>query len=353
MDVMRWRRDRFDESLNLQLPQQARDREHEEIERRTLSWRPHLSELHNPQSTRYRTRIYAPWYLTALMMEQYQESLKPREPMGGISPSSSPGGASGFGRDKHLLTPGEQPRDGSFEYDSNQSGGDPLVSRSFNSLRRLRNSLSGVSRSVDLSMKRSNHQTKGSISSLNLFGASGSPSNSRAHINRFMTFAPSKSLGEQSDEGYDSARGSLSSPEKNGPVPSSGGRREKAALLSTPERDHPALHSSEEDRSMRSSDEGRLGRKGKLRMPHIPHIGRPLFGRDDTVIPPGSAPIILKNDEKAWDQELERMSSTPDPGIRGRLYRPREPSRTQEARAERRRSRQEKELEAEYENRDE
>ncbi|CCA74565.1 hypothetical protein PIIN_08517 [Serendipita indica DSM 11827] len=355
MDVMRWRRNQFEESLNLQLPQQARDREHEEIERRALSWRPHLSELHNPRGTRYRSRIYAPWHLTALIMEQYQESLKPREPpMDGTSPTSSPGGGSGSGRDKHLLAPGEQPRDGSFEYDSNQSGGDPLVSRSFNSLRRLRNSLSGVSKSVDLSMKRSNHQTKGSISSLNLFATSGSPSTSRAHVNRFMAFTPSKSLGEHSDEGYDSARGSFSTPEKSGVAPSRGSRREKVALLSTPERDHLALHSSEEDRSQRSSDEGKADRKGKLRIPYIPQIGRPLLGRDDTVLPPGSAPVILRNDERAWDQELENMSTTPDPGIRTRLYsRPRGFSRSQEARAERRRSRDEKEMEAEYENREE
>jgi hypothetical protein len=70
MNVIRWRRDVFEEpnsdeeEAEYHSPPAQRERE-------SLSWRPHLADLHDASSTRYKSRIHAPWHLTALLMEMY------------------------------------------------------------------------------------------------------------------------------------------------------------------------------------------------------------------------------------------------------------------------------------------
>lgn len=70
MNVIRWRRDVFEEPNS-----DEEEAEYHSVaarrERESLSWRPHLADLHDAKSTRYKSRIHAPWHLTALLMELY------------------------------------------------------------------------------------------------------------------------------------------------------------------------------------------------------------------------------------------------------------------------------------------
>lgn len=345
MDVIRWRRRQFDESL-ASPPEPSRE---SEIERQTLSWRPHLSDLHDPHNTRYKPRIYAPWHLTALFMEQYLESLKPQPRS--YSPSRSLLAPSNSTQGLQLTPEHSQSLDTPIEYDSNQSGID-AISRRFNSLRRLRKSLPGGSKSMDLSPRQSPHQSKASISSLHLFNHSRpvSPSGSRANLRkRIDSISPSKVLGEHSDEGELSAQGSLSAQERGGNLSSGGQMRvpDYTQRSSSAERDRLVLPSSEDDKSRLSSEEAVIERRHKSRFP------RPFFGRDETVIPvltkstPGHVPSLSNI------SELDLMKPTPDPEKRFRLRAPETGrARSLEAREERRRSREEKELDFAYDNRE-
>ncbi|KAG8858805.1 hypothetical protein FRB91_009306 [Serendipita sp. 411] len=345
MDVMRWRREQFDRSLTLQVPEPP-SRE-DEIERRLLSWRPHLSDLHDPQCPRYKSRIYAPWHLTALLVEQYVDSQKPRAVAPSISIQGSPGSnTSGSANDLYLSPDSTRIRGDSTEFDSNPSSSEP-VPRGFNSLRRIRNSLTAVSKSVDLSGKHSSHHSRTSIS--NLWGHA-SPSSSRAHVNRLMGLTQSQPLDEQSDEGNASVKGSLSAGEKRGSGVFGVREKKKSGHLSTPDRELLILPSSEEDRSQRSgSEDGKMEQGSKS-------WRRPFFGRDETATVSNlrflarvesPSPIGQKQ-----DAELANMTSTPDPGLRQRL-RVSMISRNHQARGERRKSKEEKELEWTYDQREE
>ncbi|KAG8799615.1 hypothetical protein FRC17_007085, partial [Serendipita sp. 399] len=343
MNVIRWRREQFDKSLTLQVPSPP-GRE-DEIERRALSWRPHLSDLHDVQSPRYKSRIYAPWHLTALLVEQYVDSLKPRTGPPSISAQSSPGSnTSGSANDLHLSPDSARVRSDSTEFDSNPSSSDP-VHRGFNSLRRIRNSLTAVSKSVDLSGKQSPHHSRTSISSL---WGHGSPSNSRAHVNRLLGLTHSQPLDEHSDEGNASGRGSLSAGDKAANSVSDGKKKKKIGYLSTPDRDLLVLPSSEEDRSQRSGSED-----GKVESGSKPWR-RPFFGRDETVT--GLHPRFITRVESPSphrqneDAELANMRATPDPGLRQRFRA--SPSVLSLGQKERR-NKEEKELEWTYDQREE
>jgi hypothetical protein len=282
LDVIRWRRKEFEDSLNNVASPRISTQE-EEIERQSLSWRPHLSDLYDPHNTRYRSRLYAPWHTTALTLEQYMESK--RKPMTPMTPSisstqASPQKASVTDIE---LSPNRVHTDSGPGEDSNPSGAE-LFTRSLGSLRRIKKSFPGINRSVDLSSRRSPHQSKTSVSSLNIFshGGPASPTGSKAQLNRIIGgFMPSKTLGEQSDEGEHSGPGSISAPEKEGAV-SRVRRKEDPARLSATALDQLKAASSGDDQSQHSSDEGRLERKAKIRFP------RPRFSRDETVVPSGS-----------------------------------------------------------------
>jgi hypothetical protein len=100
MNVIRWRRDVFEEPNS--------DEEEAEYysppaqrERETLSWRPHLADLHDASSTRYKSRIHAPWHVTALLMEMYVNppplNMHVRQHGETVSPEASSRGASSIG----------------------------------------------------------------------------------------------------------------------------------------------------------------------------------------------------------------------------------------------------------------
>ncbi len=100
MNVIRWRRDVFEEPNS--------DEEEAEYhsppahrERESLSWRPHLADLHDASSTRYKSRIHAPWHLTALLMEMYVNppplNMHIRQHGETVSPEASSRGASSIG----------------------------------------------------------------------------------------------------------------------------------------------------------------------------------------------------------------------------------------------------------------
>ncbi|KIM33880.1 hypothetical protein M408DRAFT_86652 [Serendipita vermifera MAFF 305830] len=309
MDVIRWRREKFAESLKSstsgKLSREA------EIEKKSLSWRPHLTELHDPKCPRYRSRIYAPWHLTACLME---ESLQPHKPVFTASPLSNNSpvrAAPPSSSENELRPPSERVGGGdiSGENDSNQSGGE-LFSRGLGSLRRFKKSLPGPSsKSVDLSPRASPHHSKASISSLHLFGSGGaiSPSSSRAHINKlFNPFSPPKPVGEQSDDGHLSG----SANEKEG-YASSGPK----IRVSGNDQDRLGLPLSEEERSQRSSDEGKASPIKRLRP-------RNFFTRDETVKPitsrqrAESAPIPVPIYSKPYNSDLDLMSLKPDPNKR-------------------------------------
>ena len=358
MNVMRWRRQRFNEQFTSSSP--ASLSREAEIEKKSLSWRPHLSELHDLQGARYRSRIYAPWHLTALLMEQ---SLQPSEPSLEQAPLRPPSTASRSNNspnraavmtssDLDLQSPLPERTSGgdiSGENDSYQSGGEP-VSRAFGSLRRFRKSMQGPSKSVDLSPRQSPHQSRTSISSLHLFsqGSSASASNSRAHINKvFNTISP-KQIGEHSDDGARSAGSANGSPRRQ--------KQQGKAHLSGGEHDVLSRPLSEEERSQRSSEDGQGGPGPKRRIP------RPLFLREEVVVQSDhnsrsrteSVPVLLQ--EKTYSSELDLMTPQPDPNKRFRLQ---EVSpdisriRNQEIREERRRNREEKELDLTYDQREE
>jgi hypothetical protein len=356
MDVMRWRRARFDEQITS--PSSVHLEREAEIEKKSLSWRPHLSELHDPQSARYRSRIHVPWHLTALLMEESLRPTKPppiASPLSNNSPSRSVTVAASQ-TELHAPFPERlSVGDISGENDSNQSGGEPM-SRGFSSLRRFRKSIQGPSKSIDLSPRQSPHQSRTSMSSLHLFGPGSaiSPSSSRAHINKLIsTFTPTKPVGEHSDDGLHSAG---SANEKEGYNSSGRHRSQPRAHVSGGEQDLLSLPLSEEERSQRSSEDGHSGsaiKKGRF---------RPLFSREETALPVnslprsrvGSAPMSVQ--EKSYSPELDLMTPKPDPQKRLRLHE-NLPSyartRSQEAREDRRRSREEKELDFSYDQREE
>lgn len=100
MNVIRWRRVVFEEPNS--------DEEEAEYysppaqrERESLSWRPHLADLHDESSTRYKSRIHAPWHLTALLMEMYVNppplNMHIRQHGEIVSPDASSRGASSIG----------------------------------------------------------------------------------------------------------------------------------------------------------------------------------------------------------------------------------------------------------------
>ena len=100
MNVIRWRRDVFEEpnsdeeEAEYHSPPAQRERE-------SLSWRPHLADLHDASSTRYKSRIHAPWHLTALLMEMYVNppplNMHIRQHGEIVSPDASSRGASSIG----------------------------------------------------------------------------------------------------------------------------------------------------------------------------------------------------------------------------------------------------------------
>jgi len=100
MNVMRWRRDVFEEpnsdeeEAEYHSPAARRERE-------SLGWRPHLADLHDARSTRYKSRIHAPWHLTALLMEMYVNppplNMHVRHLGETVSPEASSRGASSVG----------------------------------------------------------------------------------------------------------------------------------------------------------------------------------------------------------------------------------------------------------------
>ena len=102
MNVIRWRRDVFEEpnsdeeEAEYHSPPAQRERE-------SLSWRPHLADLHDASSTRYKSRIHAPWHLTALLMEMYVNppplNMHFRQHEEIASPEASSRGASSVGSD--------------------------------------------------------------------------------------------------------------------------------------------------------------------------------------------------------------------------------------------------------------
>jgi hypothetical protein len=227
------------------------------------------------------------------------------------------------------------------------------MSRGFSSLRRFRKSIQGPSKSVDLSPRQSPHQSRTSMSSLHLFGHGSaiSPSSSRAHINKLIsTFTPPKPVGELSDDGLHSAG---SANEKEGYNSSGRQISQPRAHISGGEQDLLSLPLSEEERSQRSSDDGHSGsaiKKGRF---------RPLFSREEIVLPVprsrvGSAPMSVQ--EKSYSPELDLMTPRPDPQKRFRLLEispDHARTRSQEAREDRRRSREEKELDLSYDQREE
>lgn len=307
MKVMRWRREKFAENLKSSSTRPSREAE---IERKSLSWRPHLAELHDPMSTRYRSRIYAPWHLTACLME---ESTQPSRPAPKASPLLPEHPILAMNSETELRPPSERNQgDISGENDSNQSGGE-ILSRGLGSLRRFKKSLPGhSSKSVDLSPRQSPHQSRTSISSLHLFGHGSaiSPSSSRAHINKLLnTFSPPKPVGEQSDDGHLSG----SANEKEGYT--SSGRRFR---ISGGDQDRLGLPLSEEERSQRSSDEGRAGSPIKRLRP------RNFFTREETAVPSTmrqraeSTPIPMPI--KIYSPELDLMTPKPDPTKRFRVH---------------------------------
>jgi hypothetical protein len=203
---------------------------------------------------------------------------------------------------------------------------------------------------MDLSPRQSPHQSKTSISSLHLFGHSRptSPSGSRTNLRkRIDNISPSKVLGEHSDEGELSAHGSLSAQEKGGNLSSGSRMLDNLHRSSSIERDRLVPPSSEDDKSRISSEEPVVQRRSKSRFP------RPLFSRDEVAIPmniktnPGHVPSLSNI------SELDLVSPFPDPHRRFRLRAPGSSrARSREARDERRRSREEKELESAYDNRE-
>lgn len=346
MDVIRWRRKQFEESITL--PSAVPPSREDERERQSLSWRPHLSDLHDPQSSRYRSRAYASWHLTALLMEQYVESLRPQPSM---EPQSDDFHLLASGSGQNLQLTPEHAHTVTSEYDSNQSAMEQQSRGLNNSLRRLRRSLPGASKSIDWSPRQSSHQAKGSISSLQLFGNSRptSPNNSRTHLKkRVASISPSK-LGEHSDEGELSGQGSLSAQERSGHLSTGSLKPEYLARSSSPEKEREQLvvPSSEEDRSRRSSEEGAFERISKKRML------RPFFSREETAVPinkatRGHVPNL------SHISELDLMPPLPDPQKRFKLQAslPRSQSRSREARVERQKGREEKGLDAVYEERE-
>lgn len=100
MNVMRWRRDVFEEPNS-----DEEDAEYHsstaQHERGSLSWRPHLADLHDANSTRYKSRIHAPWHLTALLMEMYVNppplNMHVRQHEEIVSPEASSRGPSSIG----------------------------------------------------------------------------------------------------------------------------------------------------------------------------------------------------------------------------------------------------------------
>jgi hypothetical protein len=159
--------------------------------------------------------------------------------------------------------------------------------------------------------------------------------------------SPSKVLGEHSDEGELSAYGSLSAQEKGGNLSSGSRMLDNLHRSSSIERDRLAPPSSEDDKSRLSSEEAVVERRYKSRFP------RPFFSRDEMAIPlnakmsPGHVPNLSNI------SELDLMTPLPDPQKRFRLRAPESThARSQEAREERRRSREEKELELAYDNRE-
>ena len=100
MNVMRWRRDVFEEP-NSDEEEAEYHSSAAQRERECLSWRPHLADLHDVSSTRYKSRIHAPWHLTALLMEMYVNppplNMHVRHHEETVSPEASSRGASSIG----------------------------------------------------------------------------------------------------------------------------------------------------------------------------------------------------------------------------------------------------------------
>jgi len=100
MNVIRWRRDVFEEP-NSDEEEAEYHSSPAQRERERLSWRPHLADLHDASSTRYKSRIHAPWHLTALLMEMYVNppplNMHVRQHGEIVSPEASSRGASSIG----------------------------------------------------------------------------------------------------------------------------------------------------------------------------------------------------------------------------------------------------------------
>lgn len=352
MDVVRWRRDQFDQSRTVQVEPSPEDAVLMQNEMDALSWRPHLAELYDPRA-KYRTqRLGAPWHLTALLMEQYLESLKPKPLLSAspntLSPVNSNEALASKSAISHQTTPNKSDTksdnaEASAEYDSNQSGAE-LLSR-FDSLRRFRNSLPGRSKSPERALHQSPHQSRSSLSQI-----LASPSSSRTHINKIISgFAPARLLGDHSEEGENSTHESMSIQEKG--YDSSGSRKLRQGHVSrssTPDKLYPSGH-SEDDRAVRSSEDGK---ERKIKARRV----RPFFSRDETLAPKvgsNGAYYDSPSPRKHRDPDLDRMIEKPDPDLRRRLKRPPPPrDKSREAREEKKRNREEKDTETAYERRE-
>ena len=234
MNVMRWRRDVFEEP-NLDEEEAEYHSSAAQRERERLSWRPHLADLHNASSTRYKSRIHAPWHLTALLMEMYVNppplNLHIRHHEEIVSPEASSRGASSVGSEvgdaprvsssdgahplpghsgsrRAVALPVERSKSNRSSLDVPGRPKDLLgwhIRKSLPGRMKAPLGLSPGSGSGDVSGTRSAHQSKSSLSAL--FGVNAG---SEGRLNRFLEgLKPTRggySSGEEVGEGRLSGR---------------------------------------------------------------------------------------------------------------------------------------------------